>query len=512
MELIFAIRSGRYIEVDNILSDTINDDIVNFVDDSDKTPLIYACEYNDIAIVKILLQYNLNVTDKYYQYAKDIAKSEIRQLLELINNTTFNQLAFNGYFAFVKHHIEKIQPIINNQDDDGNTILYYAIKSKNPKLIKYLLEHQTSLDVENNSGIPMAIYLFQIKEIFMNNVLWIDFKDYIHNLVKGEIWEDNLYWAEKEFNHELNHKRLTKEFMEKDISGNIYKLTVPDTNGDTVLVKRILGKGANGVVYHGYLYHEDKPETSKIDIAVKTSYVDPEDRTTSLYIEVSFYKSLRGYPGIPKLYGPDPLLIDSTNNISMLFVEYLDMTLYEAKELFYHNENNTLIILNQIINIIEIATSKQLALSDISPSNFMIKNDFTSTGQLYLSDMGSLQYAILPISANMVVYTLNYMSIHSHVNPHHKFNILDSLESAGYTVAKLLCDTLPWNNIPEDIYDVDTQNQYILNKKQTASGSELTCMMSPKIAAYIDYVRTMNVSNADIDNMKILRDVRNISL
>jgi hypothetical protein len=140
----------------------------------------------------------------------------------------------------------------------------------------------------------------------------------------------------------------------------------------------------------------------------------------------------------------------------------------------------------------------------------MIKNDFISTGQIYLSDMGSLQYVILPISANMVVYTLNYMSIYSHINPHHKFNILDSLESAGYTAAKLLCDTLPWNNIPEDIYDADMQKQYILDMKQKSSGSKITCMMSPKIATFIDYVRARNVPNADIDNMQVLSDVRNI--
>ena len=56
---------------------------------------------------------------------------------------------------------------INKQNVDGDTPLHLAVRNKNMKIIKILLDHKAKLDIPNKEGeIPFDFFNFDMKKKF----------------------------------------------------------------------------------------------------------------------------------------------------------------------------------------------------------------------------------------------------------------------------------------------------------------------------------------------------------
>ena len=72
--------------------------------------------------------------------------------------------AMENYPELVKYFIEK-GANINMKNNDGNTPLHLALKRKNKKIIKILMDNKAALDIPNSDGdIPFEYFTSEMKK------------------------------------------------------------------------------------------------------------------------------------------------------------------------------------------------------------------------------------------------------------------------------------------------------------------------------------------------------------
>lgn len=139
---------NQVIELDN--SDVLRSFIkngadVNTTDSFGVTPILCTINNDDLSsrkdILKLLIKNGANV-DKSYSGG----------ITPLINCVKYSD-KINKVFPLIKLLVENGADV-NAQDSFGNTALHYAMKnsSDSPSIIKYLIDHGASLDIENDSG------------------------------------------------------------------------------------------------------------------------------------------------------------------------------------------------------------------------------------------------------------------------------------------------------------------------------------------------------------------------
>ena len=125
--------------------------------------LMYAVCRGELEIFKYLSKYtrNINFNDRYDSNSviKSVDKSGRTEIFEYLVKNNVNEftdkiiknIIFNDKLELLKILIENNYNV-NSKDDEGNTLLVYAIKNCNKPMVEYLIDHGANISNINNEG------------------------------------------------------------------------------------------------------------------------------------------------------------------------------------------------------------------------------------------------------------------------------------------------------------------------------------------------------------------------
>ena len=136
--LLYAAIFGRYESVKMLLK--YNTD-VNMYSNSGITALLAAASRGDVDIIKLLLREGANplaTTDEGFN---------LFHLLTL-SKSTFKVEIMRKLIKFQ----QKLTPLLNSTDKDGNNLLHYATSKQDLKLTQFLIEQEVDVNMKNHEG------------------------------------------------------------------------------------------------------------------------------------------------------------------------------------------------------------------------------------------------------------------------------------------------------------------------------------------------------------------------
>ena len=376
MSLLFYPIKYNYYEIVRLLlyfnNIKIGISLLDIIDKNHKTPIFYAIEYNNYDICKLILQYNFNYTIKdndentCIHYA--IIKKDIN-IIKLLINDKYNYNIRNnmGYTVInlaityeleeiieillenknidlsIKDDIYQMTPLLNafynnnkniiknlnkykidynDQDNKGNSILFYIIYNRNIELYEEYI-NKVDINLVNIDGENILSFLlksdinkndynkYNIKKLLSqcnlnvqdNNgdIIW-------HKIIEKDIWIDYIEILSKTKNKIFisNHNNITPYdiFLSKKYDNNIQK--------------KFLYMIYNS--YYNYLIMNKKEKyTNKIDLeCIKTNY---NYEKCMIIIEKNIIKNKISSPIISKGYCIE-LNVDNVN-----FITYTGQTI-----------------------------------------------------------------------------------------------------------------------------------------------------------------------------------------
>lgn len=130
------------------------------------SPLWIAAVVNDLDIVKLLIEHgNANVNHLTEAHSAPLRAASYRNNLEMVkyliahganpyqkrkgNYTNLMLCAHNNYSSMINYFVTEVKCDINEQDKEGQTALYYAVRSESIEIAKFLLEHG-ALNIRDN--------------------------------------------------------------------------------------------------------------------------------------------------------------------------------------------------------------------------------------------------------------------------------------------------------------------------------------------------------------------------
>jgi ankyrin repeat protein len=247
--LYYPIKFGYYDIVQLLLyfnNIKIGISLLDIVDKYHKIPIYYAIEFNNIDTINLILKYNFNYNIKdnedntYLHYA--ITKKNINIIKLLLNKKiNYNIRNKNGYTAInlaISYELTEIVEILlqNNVDlsikDDIYQItpLLNAFYNNNINIIKLLMNHNVDYNDQDNKGNSILFYIIYNKNLelynmFINkvnlNLVNVDGDNILSYLLKSDI----------------NKNDYSKYYISKLLSQ--CNLNIQDINGNTIWHKLI---------------------------------------------------------------------------------------------------------------------------------------------------------------------------------------------------------------------------------------------------------------------------------
>ncbi|SPR03352.1 ankyrin repeat domain-containing protein [Orientia tsutsugamushi] len=214
--------------------------IINLQDENNDnyTALHYAVIYNQIEIIKIILEYNPNIKlqdhdgNTALHYAAAYGHTNIAELLlkydpdctnllDEDNWTALHYAAAYGNIGSIKLLLKYNSEISNLQDICGNTALHYAAAYGNIGSIKLLLKYNSKIsnlqDILGNTALYYAATRCHIEsaKILLNHNPKIELQDYLYNELntyEKEVVELFITHAVKirHFSKDINSKIVTR--------------------------------------------------------------------------------------------------------------------------------------------------------------------------------------------------------------------------------------------------------------------------------------------------------------
>lgn len=141
---------------------------INHLTKSHSTPFRIACYNNNLEMAKYLFQHGANPYQR-----------------KLGNYTNLMLSSGRRYLLIVKYLINQLHSNINEEDENGQTALYYAVKSSSYDIVKYLLENgakNTRDKLRNVTPLMRAalygeINLVEIFHGYCSDLEWIEAKE-----------------------------------------------------------------------------------------------------------------------------------------------------------------------------------------------------------------------------------------------------------------------------------------------------------------------------------------------
>jgi ankyrin repeat protein len=191
----YAVYMKDYKEVQRLLESGSNPDERGQESDSGSyVPLVVACENDDKAMIKLLLQHNADVNTKSRKNATALISAawngdfEITKLL-LERGADINAQTSSGTTALMSaaysHHLEVTKLLIthgadvNAQDSEGNTALILS-EFADSDYVSYLIEHGADITIINSNGqraLHKYCYNMEGAKTLLENDDDVNFKD-----------------------------------------------------------------------------------------------------------------------------------------------------------------------------------------------------------------------------------------------------------------------------------------------------------------------------------------------
>ena len=133
---------------------------INSKDKEGKTLLVYAIEEEDKFIVNYLLenQASIQLINQNIKYLRKLTKNKKENKKELLENFEFRMKnKFNIIKILLEYGLD-----IEAKDEEGKTLLFYAIEDENEFIVNYLLENHASIQ-------PINENIKCLKELTKNN-------------------------------------------------------------------------------------------------------------------------------------------------------------------------------------------------------------------------------------------------------------------------------------------------------------------------------------------------------
>ena len=207
--------------------------------------------YNPIIIqvVAFLLKNGVSITQKttvgrnpLLQAAKSRADGCLVLLLELAVNT-------------------KNTDLLNEYDNDGNTILHYVCMSMNKDLVKYLVDYGANMNIKNKDGkLPIDLcsggIMKDIKDILENHAVRteraISLSSSSLSLSTNILTIDEILSPSKD-NGYTNYADLEVDLDINNVSLNFDLSINPNSSNNTPIVSSSLSKQSNENHYHHWM-------------------------------------------------------------------------------------------------------------------------------------------------------------------------------------------------------------------------------------------------------------------
>jgi len=154
--------------------------------------IMYAVRVGDLEIFKYLYPYtaNINFNDRYDSNSliKSIDKSGKTEIFEYLLKHNLNDVSdkivkniiFNNQLDLLKILMDNNFDI-NFRDDEGNTLLVYAIKNCNKPMVDYLINIGANISNINNEGQSIYDISYQYSYDYWGEKIFIKIKELIHN-------------------------------------------------------------------------------------------------------------------------------------------------------------------------------------------------------------------------------------------------------------------------------------------------------------------------------------------
>jgi len=133
---------------------------INSKDKEGKTLLVYAIEEEDKFIVNYLLENHASIQliNQNIKYLRKLTKNKKENKKELLENFEFRMKnKFNIIKILLEYGLD-----IEAKDEEGKTLLFYAIEDENELIVNYLLENHASIQ-------PINENIKYLKELTKNN-------------------------------------------------------------------------------------------------------------------------------------------------------------------------------------------------------------------------------------------------------------------------------------------------------------------------------------------------------
>ncbi|ORX49662.1 ankyrin [Piromyces finnis] len=151
---------------------------------------MYAICRGELEIFKYLSNYtrNINFNDRYdcNSVIKSVDKSGKTEIFEyLVKNNIkeftdkiIKNIIFNNKLDLLKILVDNHYDI-NSKDDEGNTLLVYAIKNCNKPMVEYLIDHNANILNVNNEGLSILDISYQYSYDYWGEKNYNLIKNYI---------------------------------------------------------------------------------------------------------------------------------------------------------------------------------------------------------------------------------------------------------------------------------------------------------------------------------------------
>ncbi|CAL1282905.1 unnamed protein product [Larinioides sclopetarius] len=218
---------------------------VNSSDDQGNTPLHYASQYGNIAVVKLLLDFGATYVAKNQQGKTPFQVADNNNTKVLLNlvEKLFRFVKL-GNFVEVKKCIQQQRCIVNAQDNEGHHPLHWAASNGHISILKFLLEAGADPTYVTNKGntplhIAVSKGLLTITEVLLQFVKCDELVNFVNAQTQGT-GATSLHVAAKKgfkdiikvllkhgavYNVKNNENKSPLELFEDKTSDNILKLT-----------------------------------------------------------------------------------------------------------------------------------------------------------------------------------------------------------------------------------------------------------------------------------------------
>lgn len=252
----------------------------------------------------------------------------------------------------------------------------------------------------------------------------------------------------------------------------------------TRVLQKING-GAFGVIHLGELLSTGEKVAVKLELQ--------NSPHPQLMSEGNIYRHLAGGPGIPKVHWfglHEPLY-------NVMVMDLLGPSLQDLFAYCDHrfSVKTTLMLADQMLEIMEYIHSRQYIHRDIKPDNFMIGLG-DNANRVFILDFGLAKkvspqrFSVGHIGCHVVhplVGTVRYAGVHAHMGQDE--GPRDDLESLGYCWVYFLRGSLPWQGVSARTRDEKFARIHEMKKK--TSSAALCEGLPNEFARFLDYVRPM---------------------